>query len=152
GPTLVAIVGGIAAPFMGMIIDRFGPRRIGITGAVLICTALAMLSQANASIWSWYALWALVALSHPFIKPRHWSPAVSSLCSSSRGLALAITLSGIGLGSSVTPIMLNYLIDAYGWRMAYVCLGAIFFCISVPVIAIFFYGATDRNRLKRRVK
>lgn len=152
GPTIVAVIGCIAAPFMGMVIDRFGPRRIGITGAILICSALAMLSQANASIWSWYALWLLVAIAHPFIKPTVWVTAVSSLFSASRGLALAITLSGIGFGSAVTPILLNYLIDAHGWRLAYVYLGGIFAILSVPILFFFFYGATDKNRLMRKAK
>src|SRR5262245_33684777 len=81
GPSIVAVIGAVAAPFMGMAIDRFGARRIAIAGVIGLCSTLALLSQAGPGIWSWWALWGLVALVHPFVKPTVWTAAISSLFS-----------------------------------------------------------------------
>ncbi len=147
GPSIVAVVGCLAAPFMGMAIDRFGARRIAIPGVIALCTAIGLLSQAQASIWSWWGLWFLVALAHPFIKPTVWVAAVSSLFTTGRGFALAVAFCGTGVGSSVTPILTNYLINNYGWRMAYVGTGILWVVVVLPLVLIGFYSARDKQRL-----
>lgn len=148
GPTIVAVVGFLAAPFMGMAIDRFGARRIAIPGVICLCGALALLSQASSSIWSWWALWFLVAVSHPFIKPTVWVAAVSSVFATGRGMALAVALCGTGIGSAIIPIMATTLIDNYGWRLAYIGLGAIWLAVTLPMILFGFYSARDKQRIK----
>lgn len=148
GPTIVAVIGCIAAPFMGAAIDRFGARRIAIPGVICLCAALALLSQSGPSIWSWWALWFLVALAHPFIKPTVWVAAVSSVFTTGRGFALAVALCGASVGSMVTPILTNYLIDDFGWRMAYVLTGAIWLAVVLPLVFFGFFGATDKVRTK----
>ncbi|MCB2077842.1 MAG: MFS transporter [Novosphingobium sp.] len=149
GPTIVAVLGCLAAPFMGMAIDRFGARRIAIPGVIMLCSALALLSQANASIWSWWGLWFLVALAHPFIKPTVWVAAVSSVFAKGRGMALAVALCGTGIGSAVIPIMTTTLIDEFGWRLAYVGLGGIWLAVTLPFVAFGFYSATDKTRTNK---
>lgn len=148
GPTIVAVIGCLAAPFMGAAIDHFGARRIAIPGVILLCASLAFLSQATASIWSWWALWLLVALAHPFIKPTVWVAAVSSVFTAGRGFALAVALCGASVGSMVTPILTNYLIDGFGWRLAYVLTGALWISVVLPLVLFGFYGANDKRRVK----
>lgn len=148
GPTIVAIIGCLAAPFMGAAIDRFGARRIAIPGVIALCTTIGLLSQANASIWSWWALWFLVALAHPFIKPTVWVAAVSSVFNQGRGFALAVALCGTSIGSMVTPILTNYLIDDFGWRLAYVFTAVLWLAIVLPLVLFGFFGAKDKQRTK----
>lgn len=149
GPTIVAVIGCLAAPFMGAAIDRFGARRIAIPGVVCLCATLALLSQATASIWSWWALWFLVALAHPFIKPTVWVAAVSSVFTVGRGFALAVALCGASVGSMVTPILTNYLIDGFGWRLAYVLTAAFWLIVVLPLVLFGFYGANDKRRVQQ---
>jgi predicted MFS family arabinose efflux permease len=49
-----------------------------------------------------------------------WATAVSGAFSVSRGLAIAILLSGLSLAQTISPILARMLIDGYGWRGAYV--------------------------------
>lgn len=148
GPTIVAVIGCIAAPFVGAAIDRFGARRIAIPGVILMCMALALLSRANASIWSWWGLWLVLALVHPLIKPTVWVAAVSSVFTSGRGFALAVALCGTSVGSLITPILTTYLIDDFGWRMAYVLTGAFWLVITLPLVILGFFGASDKHRTR----
>lgn len=151
GPTIVAVIGCLAAPFMGAAIDRFGARRIAIPGVILICTTMALLSLATSSIWSWWLLWFLVAMAHPFVKPTVWIAAVSSVFSGARGFALAVALCGTSISSTITPILTTYLIDAFGWRVAYALTGAIWLVVALPLVYFGFFSAKDKGRVRQAV-
>jgi MFS family permease len=146
GPMIVSCVGVLVAPFLGMAIDRFGARRIAIVGATLYCFAIGLLSTATGNIWSWWALWSVVALTTAFISPTVWMAAVSSLFSASRGLALAVTLCGTGLGAGLIPIASNIFLNQFGWRQAYIALAVFWGLITLPLLVFLFSSATDRQR------
>jgi MFS family permease len=73
---------------------------------------------------------------------------VSSMFLKGRGLALSLMLCGTGLGSSLTPIIGNYLIESAGWRMAYNGLAAFWLVLAGPVIYFMFTSAHDLQRIK----
>lgn len=147
GPTIAAFVAVILSPFVGRAIDRFGPRRIGLFGAISFSAALAMLGTATGNIWSWWGLWTLLALVVSFVKATVWTAAVSSLFDKSRGLALALVLCGTGIGSSLVPLTTYYLADSYGWRIGYIGLGSLCALSTVPLLFLFFTSAPDQHRL-----
>jgi MFS family permease len=95
---------------------------------------------ATPSLWVWWGLWLFYAACAATMKPTVWASGVSSMFVMGRGLALSVMLCGTGLGSSLTPIVGNYLIDAFGWRTAYIGLAAFWFLLVI--------GA---SRLSRRV-
>ena len=51
-----------------------------------------------------------------------------------RGLAMSITLAGIGLGGSILAPLVNQFILNYGWRTAYQYTGFIIILIACPVV------------------
>ena len=146
GKLFGALSGLLAGPLIGLIVDRAGPQRLARIGSVLVCMLIAMLSLAGPTITSWWLLWAALSASELLIKPTVWTAGVSSTFSSSRGLALAVALSGTALASIFTPILGLYLIDHYGWRMAFVALAGIWAAIALPIIFLFFDSALDRER------
>jgi MFS family permease len=146
GPVLPAVATVILAPFMGAAIDRFGPRRIGIIGVVTLICLTALLGLAGPSIWSWWALWTLLAIINVFIQPMVWTSAVSGFFAAGRGLALAVTLCGSGIGSIVTPILTYRLIEHFGWRMAFVGLAVCWGAMVTPLVVLLFTSVRDRER------
>lgn len=146
GVTVTAVMGVLFAPLFGYFVDRFGPRRLALTGAVIYCTAIASLSLTESTVWTWFALWSGVGVGTTFLKTTVWSAAVTSMFERNRGLAIALMLSGSGVGASIMPLLANWLIADYGWRFAYMAIGALFGIIVFPVLLLFFYGAHDRGR------
>src|SRR5262245_32074958 len=53
GVSIVSVVGVILSPFLGMLVDRIGARRVALTGAILFCLFVASLSLATSNEWSW---------------------------------------------------------------------------------------------------
>ncbi len=146
GMSFISVFGMVSSPVIGYIVDRIGPRRIGVTGVLLACIALAALSFTGPSIWSWWLLWIPLALAGNFINPTIWTSGVSSLFDAGRGLALALVLGGTALCSTLTPILGNYFIETLGWRHAFVALAAFWGILVIPPVLLFFTSASDRNR------
>lgn len=146
GKLFGAVSGLLLGPIIGMIIDKAGPKRLAMAGSVVICALFAALSLTGPDIYVWWSLWAALALGALLIKPTIWTAGVSSIFSASRGLALAVTLSGTVLASAITPVLGNELIELYGWRSAYLGLALIWAVVALPLIFIFFDSAHDRKR------
>lgn len=138
GQIIAAAMAIVLGPIAGGLIDRIGPRLIGICGAVLMCLATAMLSLATASIAVWHVLWVIVAIAVVLIQPTVWTSAVTSLFNEGRGLALAATLCGSGIASLVTPPLTYALIQNFGWRTAFVFLPAAWGIVIVPILVLLF--------------
>lgn len=142
GPMVTSTVALLLSPFGGRAVDKYGPRIIALIGVPLYAAALALIAAAGPSIYSWLALYALLALALIFIFPTVWTAAVAERFWNNRGLALAITLSGTGIAAAVVPFIASRLIEAYGWRGAYVGMGTIAFVLIFPLVLMLF--ARDR--------
>ena len=147
GMMICSVFSVLFAPFFGMFIDRFGPRRIALFGIAAYCAALAGLSFAGPSLVSWWVLWSFVAVALLNTKPTVWIAAVSGLFNRSRGLALAFVLSATGLSQVLTPAIATWLVAHHGWRSAYVMLGAGGALIALPVVWFWLSSAQDRVRM-----
>ena len=56
--TNIAVV--IASPCLGLLIDRFGVRRVLIPSVILMSITVASMSMLTANIWHYYALYFLI--------------------------------------------------------------------------------------------
>ncbi|MDB5726278.1 MAG: hypothetical protein JWQ16_3032 [Novosphingobium sp.] len=143
GPMIISVMALFAAPIVGSGIDRFGPRKVAIIGTVIYCSALAFVATASGDIMSWWTRWAILGLGTMFVLPTVWTAAINSLFSANRGKALAIALCGTGLSAAVVPVLTNAMIQWNGWRGAYIGLAMISAAIVLPLVLLFFRGATD---------
>ena len=146
GMLITSVISVVASPFMGMAVDRFGPRRIGLIGTALYCAAVAMLSLAGPGIWTWWLLWSFLGVVLLLIKPTVWIAAISSFFNKSRGLALAIILSSIGVSQALAPMVTYRIVEAYDWRTTYQILGMGTALLILPIIYLWFTSAQDKAR------
>ncbi|HRK63247.1 MAG TPA: MFS transporter [Terricaulis sp.] len=148
GLTVVSVLSVTLAPFVGMLIDRFGARSVGLPGVIIYCSAIAALSLVGNQVWMWWAGWAIVALGSVCIKPTVWTAAVASYFTAGRGLALALALCGTGIGQALLPYLTNQLVATFGWRAAYVALAGGGAAILLPLMLLFFFDAREEARRK----
>jgi MFS family permease len=62
---------------------------------------------------------------------------VSQWFDKQRGLALGLAMIGVGLGTFIMPALAQGLIDAVGWRSAYVVLGGMVIAVTIPIVGLF---------------
>lgn len=148
GTSISAIVTMVLSPVFGMLLDRFGTRRIAVPGVAMSAIVVVLMATNTGSGSYWLALWLVYALAGLFVNTPVWAQAVSSLFDKSRGLALGVALAGATAAHSTIPPLSVFLIDELGWRMAFVVLGGGLGSVAWLVCLLLFYDARDRDRLR----
>lgn len=138
GFSLSAFAGIALNVIVGMVVDRFGSRKVGLLGLCVISGAFAGLGTATGTFANWVALWLLVATGSALVQSTVWTRAVTRRFDRSRGSALAIVLSGSAVTTVIAPFLATMLIAAYGWRAAFACIGALWFVVAFPVVFLLF--------------
>lgn len=122
GVSIASLVTAILSPFVGAVIDRFGARRLALPGLVANMAAMCLFALANQSGTVWLALWGFHAVISIATKSTIWLFAVSRAFEAGRGLALGLVLCGTAAALAISPPLAGWLIDGWGWRVAYVIL------------------------------
>lgn len=129
--TNIAVV--IASPCLGLLIDRFGVRRVLIPSLVLMGLTVASMSLLTANLWHYYALYFLIPLLGAGTLPQSYSRVLIAWFNRRRGLALGISLSGFGVGAALVPIVAQMAIEGFGWRFTYLGFALALFALALPM-------------------
>lgn len=143
GMPLAGVSSILLSPFVGMIIDRHGSRRLAIPGLAALILSTASFSLLNGSPVQWFVLWSIFALASLAVTVSVWTAAVAKSFNQARGLALGLTLSGTALAQAVTPVLATWLIDTYGWRAAFAWLGFGWGSAALLLCWLFFHDRTE---------
>jgi len=144
GPSIATTVTAILSPFFGVLIDRYGSRRLVLPGLVVTMLSIAAFSRASGSSVQWLLLWAVFGFFSVSIKSTAWTAAVLGVFARSRGLALGLTISGTAVAQAAVPPLGNWLIEHFGWRGAYVWLAFGWGGTTLLLCVLFFFDARDR--------
>jgi sugar phosphate permease len=122
---------GLIAPLIGFLVDRWGPRRLLLSGTILLGLSFILLSRTS-SLAMFYGFFAIVALGISGLSPTVFITTVSNWFKRKAGLATGIMTCGMALGSILVPIIVK-LIDVYDWRNAIFILGIGAWVIGIPL-------------------
>ena len=150
GPSIATFMTALLGPFFGMMVDRFGTRRLVLPGLVVTIISISAFSLVNGSQAQWLALWVVFGIVSVSIKSTAWTTAVVGVFEKSRGLALGLTLAGTAVAASVVPPLGNFLITEFGWRAAFVWLAVGWGGITLLVCVLFLFDVRDRAADKRK--
>jgi nitrate/nitrite transporter NarK len=140
---MAALANIIILPIAGYLVDRFGPRRIIALGAVLGSASYAALSLAH----SYAQLIGLVMLAVAAGNLASY-PAFMALAQrwfdKRLGFALAITSTGLAVGTAIFSFVISRTIAASGWRSAFVAVGATALVIGLLNVIFLVRDAGDQ--------
>ena len=134
--------GGIEGPIIGWAVDKYGPRKLAVIGAVI--TGLGFMAMSVVTSFNigpvhvsafiafalLYAGWMSIGYNTGF---GHASmAAVNAWFIKKRSRAFAVFSLGAG-GSGFTVIALGYLVESFGWRPAAFLAGVGIFVIIIPL-------------------
>jgi MFS family permease len=148
GYSVSLVLGFIASPMVGRLVDKTNARLLALSGTVLTALAIAVFSLATSSIALWIALWCAVSLVGALVGPTVWLAVVSAAFEKNRSLAISITLCGMSLATMLAPISGRLLIDAAGWRMAWIWLALIWTGPALVLALLFFHDRRPAGRPK----
>ncbi len=121
---------GLLAPLMGVLVDRWGPRKLLFGGSILVSLGFLLLSRVS-SLTTFYVAFALLAIGMSACTGTVIMTAVTNWFRRKAGMAIGIVASGFALGGLIVPV-LTRLIDVVQWRMAMVYVGLGMLVIGLP--------------------
>jgi MFS family permease len=131
--SLQRLQGGIAAPAVGYLFDRFGPRYILLIGGVAGGMGLVLMSMID-SLMGFYGSFLVVSIGMSGLMGVGM-PTVANWFIRKRGRALGLMMAGVGFSGTMAPVLV-WLIDANGWRFAMWTLAIGFWTITIPVALV----------------
>ena len=126
---------GLLAPLVGMLTDRWGPRRIIFSGAV--CTAMGfILLSYTTSLAMFYGAFVLIAIGMSNCTMTVLMTAIAKWFRRKVGLASGIAVCGFGFGGLVVPLIVK-LVEIQGWRITMIILALGVLAIVLPLSLLF---------------
>ena len=126
---------GLLAPLVGILTDRWGPRRMIFLGAVFAAIGLIFLSNIT-SLGMFYGAFALIAIGTSGCHMTVLMTAVTSWFREKAGIANGIAVCGFGFSGFLVPVIVM-LIGMYGWRMTMTILSLGMLAIVLPLSLLF---------------
>jgi MFS family permease len=153
-----SIEGGLEGPIGGMLIDKYGERKITIISTIIACLGLIAVLFVK-TIWQFVIVWGfIVSLGFNLGLYDTVNSAVAKWFHKDRSRAIGIVTIGGGLGAPVIVPVMTYIIENYSWRAALMFVIASTALIAIPLAYFFMkdnppehYGMLpDGDHLKKK--
>ncbi len=105
-------------PFVGVLIDRYGVKKMMVIGLSLIAAMYFMYSLIQTT-WHMYSIHLVFAFAVSGAGTLATVIMVSQRVTNKRGTAIGIALAGTSAGGIVIPQIGRPLLESYGWRTAF---------------------------------
>ena len=129
-PALQRSEGAAFGPFVGVAINKFGPRNVMLFGIILCGIGFITLSHTNSLLWFFIST-SILTLGLTFGTFLVVSTSVANWFVQKRALALSAASTGSGFGGFLVPVLI-WLISIQGWRNSLEIIGIGFLIIGIP--------------------
>jgi MFS family permease len=130
GGSIVLLLIGLLGPIVGRLADRFTPKAVILFGLSVSAAALALLSTTR-NLTEFLSFCVLLGIGSASVSLVPCSMLIAPWFSRSRGLAVGVINSGVGVGGLFAPNLTRKFIDLYGTSGAFLALAA---AVSVPFL------------------
>jgi MFS family permease len=129
--TIDFLVMGVAAFGWGALTDRFGPRLVVLSGAILLGLGLALASRASSLLEFQIAYGAIVGVAAGAV----FAPMIATVTGwfeKRRSLAVSLVSAGMGMGPMTISPFARELLSTYDWRTAQLIIAILAWVLLVP--------------------
>lgn len=127
----------LMTPWVGSRLDRYGPRWMMVTGAVLSTAGFLLLGHVQ-SFWQFASVrMTFAAVGHALVCYFVVNVTVSRWFVRKRGRALAMAHMGHGLAKVIISMVVAWLLLLIGWRRIWTLFGVLAFVLAVIPVAVF---------------
>jgi sugar phosphate permease len=125
----------LAGPLLGRFLDLHGASRTMFVGLLGSSLFLSLLSLTNSLLY-FYVVYAFLSVSHTALSSIPYGYLISRWFRRKRGTAMGVATAGIGLGGMIISPTAEALIASFGWRNAYLILGAGVLAVMLPLLLL----------------
>ncbi len=128
-----SILWTLAAPVIGMLLDRYGPRVVLPAGALAMAAGFVLSGLARGVVEFYLGMGVLVGIGFAALTMTSQATFLSNWFVRRRGMAIGAAAAGIGFGILAVVPLTERLIAAYGWRNSYFILAAALALFVAPL-------------------
>lgn len=139
--TYFTIALALSIPIIGQLVDRFGSRRVLLPSILVFAALLALPAFFVDTLWKLFLIYVLMGCLGAGANALPYLRTITTWFDSRRGLAIGIAMGGSGMGFAYVPLMVQHVIDTYGWRGGYLCLAVFTVLVTVPLVYFFLRDA-----------
>jgi MFS family permease len=118
-----SLLGAFMSPVFGPLIDKHGGKPF-VAGGVLVMAACLVALALIQNVWQFYIFYSIGRAMSSGLVGLAATVTVSKWFVRRRGLAIGVTTLGTRAGFAVMPIGVQLIISGWGWREAWLVLGA----------------------------
>jgi MFS family permease len=146
------VANGFGCLALGSIMNRWGVRQTAIVFVTLYGAALMSVAAVPASLPILYLIFSAVGLFGAVASAQPYAVVICAWFDRRRGLALGILSGGAAIGISLMPSAATYVLKHYGWRVAYISIGAISIMVAVSVLLFLIRMPPNYNSVEARAR
>lgn len=115
----------------GSLSDRFGPRRVVLTGSLVLPLSVALASRAG-SLSEFQLLFGVLVGAATAAVFAPMMACVTGWFETQRGLAVSLVSAGMGMAPMTMAPFAAWLVDIYGWRTAMLIIAGVSAALMIP--------------------
>ncbi len=147
--TIVSFSVMLIAMLQGVLIDKFGVRKIVLTSVPLLGLSVMSLYFLPANLAIFYFSWIAISLCGLGTWSGSYTKVTVAWFEKRLGLALGFTSVGVGVGAAIVPPIALALQANFGWRLAYVGLGLLSIVVVLPIVWAFIFDKPSDKGVPR---
>lgn len=145
--TLGTWTSGLTMPFIGKLVDRFGPRWMMLFASLSVGTGIIYFSGAQ-SIWQFFVGYIVVrAIAGPNLQNLIPRTIAVNFFEKKRNFAMGITSLNRIIGESINIQVITAIATSYSWRTAYKAIGFVSIPLSLPIFLLIRHKPEDVGQL-----
>jgi len=125
-------VAPICGLLVGALIDRMGARIAILLGTGFVGASMFLLGNIN-SLRQYYLLCFFEVVGYVLAGPIPNQVLIANWFRAMRGRAMGYAYLGLGVGGTVSPLLVHWLIETFGWRKAFEVLGIMIAIVLLPL-------------------
>src|SRR6266481_636619 len=145
---LGAVMWTLAAPVIGILLDRFGPRVVLPCGSILMALGFVISGMAHSVVEFYIGMGIFMGVGFAALPMTSQATFLANWFIRKRGMAIGTAASGIGLGILIVVPWTQWLIATYGWRAAFFILAGVLAIVVAPVNYFFQRQRPEEMNLK----
>ncbi len=121
--SIALIVAALSSTIAGRLADKFGSKTVLVTGLSLLALGFGGAGMSKFQLLFFLFL-GLTGLGYGFTPPSLYA-LMSNLLPNRRGLGVSLVSVSYGIGGAIGAVLASRIIAVFGWRAAFVTVGAI---------------------------
>jgi len=144
---LATLVAALCLPYVGRLVDRFGPRRVSLVAVFGLGLACAFFGAASNYLWLVVGFGLLRFLGQGALM-LNCANLVAQWFDTKRGFALGLMALGFAASMAVHPPLGAFLIAELGWRRAWLALGLVTWALMLPPLLFLVFDRPEQVGLR----